>query len=171
MTFKDPRTLSARGVSKNFGEVHALREVSIDIPAGQSVSVMGPSGSGKSTLLHCLAGILMPDAGDVSLGDEPVSLSSDAARSRLRLERMGFVFQDGQLLPELPALENVALPLLLLGRPRAEAFGRAADWLDRLGLGGLERRRPGQLSGGQAHRVAIARAMVGSPAVVLADEP
>jgi putative ABC transport system ATP-binding protein len=158
-------------VSKNFGEVHALREVSIDIPAGQSVSVMGPSGSGKSTLLHCLAGILMPDAGDVSLGDEPVSLSSDAARSRLRLERMGFVFQDGQLLPELPALENVALPLLLLGRPRAEAFGRAADWLDRLGLGGLERRRPGQLSGGQAHRVAIARAMVGSPAVVLADEP
>jgi len=171
MTSHDPRTLSARGVSKNFGEVHALREVSIDIPAGQSVSVMGPSGSGKSTLLHCLAGILMPDAGDVSLGDEPVSLSSDAARSRLRLERMGFVFQDGQLLPELPALENVALPLLLLGRPRAEAFGRAADWLDRLGLGGLERRRPGQLSGGQAHRVAIARAMVGSPAVVLADEP
>jgi putative ABC transport system ATP-binding protein len=171
MTFNDPGTLSARGVSKNFGEVHALREVSIDIPAGQSVSVMGPSGSGKSTLLHCLAGILMPDAGDVSLGDEPVSLSSDAARSRLRLERMGFVFQDGQLLPELPALENVALPLLLLGRPRAEAFGRAADWLDRLGLGGLERRRPGQLSGGQAHRVAIARAMVGSPAVVLADEP
>jgi putative ABC transport system ATP-binding protein len=145
--------------------------VSIDIPAGQSVAVMGPSGSGKSTLLHCLAGILMPDAGDVSLGDEPVSLSSDAARSRLRLERMGFVFQDGQLLPELPALENVALPLLLLGRPRAEALGRAADWLDRLGLGGLERRRPGQLSGGQAHRVAIARAMVGSPAVVLADEP
>jgi putative ABC transport system ATP-binding protein len=171
MTFNDPGTLSARGVSKNFGEVHALREVSIDIPAGQSVSVMGPSGSGKSTLLHCLAGILMPDAGDVSLGDEPVSLSSDAARSRLRLERMGFVFQDGQLLPELPALENVALPLLLLGRPRAEAFGRAADWLARLGLGGLERRRPGQLSGGQAHRVAIARAMVGSPAVVLADEP
>ncbi|HEY3409629.1 MAG TPA: ABC transporter ATP-binding protein [Propionicimonas sp.] len=171
MTFNDPRILSARGVSKNFGEVHALREVSIDIPAGQSVSVMGPSGSGKSTLLHCLAGILMPDAGDVSLGDEPVSLSSDAARSRLRLERMGFVFQDGQLLPELPAIENVALPLLLLGRPRAEAFGRAADWLDRLGLGGLERRRPGQLSGGQAHRVAIARAMVGSPAVVLADEP
>jgi putative ABC transport system ATP-binding protein len=171
MNSNDQRTLSARGVSKNFGEVHALREVSIDIPAGQSVSVMGPSGSGKSTLLHCLAGILMPDAGDVSLGDEPVSLSSDAARSRLRLDRMGFVFQDGQLLPELPAIENVALPLLLQGRPRAEAFGRAADWLDRLGLGGLERRRPGQLSGGQAHRVAIARAMVGSPAVVLADEP
>mgnify|MGYP001609946961 CR=1 FL=1 len=163
--------LSARGISKSFGDVHALRDVSIDIPNGQSVAVMGPSGSGKSTLLHCLAGILRPDAGDVGLGDEPVSLSSDAARSRLRLTRMGFVFQDGQLLPELPALENVALPLLLQGRPRAEALGRAADWLSRLGLGGLEQRRPGELSGGQAHRVAIARALVGAPDVVLADEP
>ena len=145
------RTLSAHSISKSFGDVHALDGVSIDIPAGQSVSIMGPSGSGKSTLLHCLAGILRPDAGDVTLGDEPVSLSSDAARSRIRLERMGFVFQDGQLLPELPAIENVALPLLLLGRPRAEAFG--------------------QLSGGQEHRVAIARALVGNPAVVMADEP
>ncbi len=163
--------LSARGISKSFGDVLALDRVSLDIPAGQSVSVMGPSGSGKSTLLHCLAGILRPDAGDVSLGDEPVSLSSDAARSRLRLRQMGFVFQDGQLLPELPALENVALPLLLLGRPRAESLGRAADWLSRLGLSGMEKRRPGELSGGQAHRVAIARAMVTSPAVVLADEP
>jgi putative ABC transport system ATP-binding protein len=171
MTNRNSRALSVRAVSKSFGDVHALVDVSLDIPAGQSVSVMGPSGSGKSTLLHCLAGILTPDSGDVSLGGEPVSLSSDAARSRLRLERMGFVFQDGQLLPELPAIENVALPLLLLGRPRAEAFARAADWLARLGLAGLERRRPGQLSGGQAHRVAIARALVGSPAVVLADEP
>lgn len=163
--------LSARSISKSFGDVHALVDVSLDIPAGQSVSVMGPSGSGKSTLLHCLAGILKPDQGDISLGGEPVSLSSDAARSRLRLERMGFVFQDGQLLPELPAIENVALPLLLQGRSRAEAFSRAGDWLARLGLAGLERRRPGQLSGGQAHRVAIARALVGSPSLVLADEP
>ena len=165
------RMLSARSISKSFGDVHALDGVSIDIPSGQSVSVMGPSGSGKSTLLHCLAGILRPDAGDVSLGDEPISLSSDAARSRLRLQHMGFVFQDGQLLPELPALENVALPLLLLGCPRAEALGRAADWLSRLGLAGVEKRRLGQLSGGQEHRVAIARAMVADPAVVLADEP
>jgi len=163
--------LSARSISKSFGDVHALVDVSLDIPAGQSVSIMGPSGSGKSTLLHCLAGILKPDRGDISLGGEPVSLSSDAARSRLRLDRMGFVFQDGQLLPELPAIENVALPLLLQGRSRSEAFTRAGDWLGRLGLAGLERRRPGQLSGGQAHRVAIARALVGSPALVLADEP
>lgn len=164
-------TLSARSISKSFGDVHALVDVSLDIPAGQSVSIMGPSGSGKSTLLHCLAGILKPDHGDISLGGEPVSLSSDAARSRLRLDRMGFVFQEGQLLPELPAIENVALPLLLQGRSRTEAFTRAGDWLGRLGLAGLERRRPGQLSGGQAHRVAIARALVGTPAVVLADEP
>ncbi|MFT4296540.1 MAG: ABC transporter ATP-binding protein [Micropruina sp.] len=163
--------LRAQQISKSFGDVHALDRVSIDIPAGQSVSVMGPSGSGKSTLLHCLAGILRPDAGDVSLGDEPVSLASDAARSRIRLARMGFVFQDGQLLPELSALENVALPLLLLGRPRPEAMRRAGDCLQWLGLAGLEARRPGQLSGGQAHRVAIARALVGQPDVVLADEP
>ncbi len=163
--------LQARQISKSFGDVRALDRVSIGIPAGQSVSVMGPSGSGKSTLLHCLAGILRPDEGDVSLGGEPVSLASDAARSRIRLARMGFVFQDGQLLPELSALENVALPLLLLGRPRAEAFRRAGDCLQWLGLSGLEARRPGQLSGGQAHRVAIARALVGQPDVVLADEP
>jgi putative ABC transport system ATP-binding protein len=163
--------LQARQISKSFGDVRALDRVSIDIPAGQSVSVMGPSGSGKSTLLHCLAGILRPDEGDVSLGGEPVSLASDAARSRIRLARMGFVFQDGQLLPELSALENVALPLLLLGHPRAEAFRRAGDCLQWLGLSGLEARRPGQLSGGQAHRVAIARALVGQPDVVLADEP
>ena len=163
--------LQARQISKSFGDVRALDRVSIDIPAGQSVSVMGPSGSGKSTLLHCLAGILRPDEGDVSLGGEPVSLASDAARSRIRLARMGFVFQDGQLLPELGAVENVALPLLLLGRPRAEAFRRAAECLHWLGLAGLEGRRPGQLSGGQAHRVAIARALVGQPDVVLADEP
>lgn len=163
--------LQARQISKSFGDVRALDRVSIGIPAGQSVSVMGPSGSGKSTLLHCLAGILRPDEGDVSLGGEPVSLASDAARSRIRLARMGFVFQDGQLLPELSALENVALPLLLLGHPRAEAFRRAGDCLQWLGLSGLEARRPGQLSGGQAHRVAIARALVGQPDVVLADEP
>ncbi|MFT4216301.1 MAG: ABC transporter ATP-binding protein [Micropruina sp.] len=172
MTANQPQPgLRAHQISKSFGDVRALDRVSIDIPAGQSVSVMGPSGSGKSTLLHCLAGILRPDAGDVSLGDEPVSLASGAARSRIRLARMGFVFQDGQLLPELSALENVALPLLLLGRPRPEAFRRSGDCLQWLGLAGLEARRPGQLSGGQAHRVAIARALVGQPDVVLADEP
>ena len=164
-------TLRAHQITKSFGDVRALDRVSLEIPAGQSVSVMGPSGSGKSTLLHCLAGILRPDDGDVTLGGDPVSLASDAARSRLRLNRMGFVFQYGQLLPELTALDNVALPLLLVGCPRAEAFTRARDQLGRLGLGDMEQRHPGQLSGGQAHRVAIARALVGRPSVVLADEP
>ena len=145
--------------------------MSLDIGAGQSVAVMGPSASGKSTLLHCLAGILRPDAGDVWLGSQHISAMSDAARSRLRRERLGFVFQDGQLLPELPARENVALPLLLAGVPRARALHEADLWLHRLGLGGAEKRRPGEMSGGQAQRVAVARAMVHRPAVVFADEP
>ncbi len=146
--------LRAHQISKSFGDVRALDQVSLEIPAGQSVSVMGPSGSGKSTLMHCLAGILAPDQGDVSLGDEPVSLASDAARSRLRLARMGFVFQDGQLLPELSAVENVALPLLLLGRrvPRRWSSSRQLA-----GSASVAWRSAGPAAlRGQAHRVAIA---------------
>lgn len=169
-------SLVARSLIKTFGDasgqpVRALDGVSLTIPAGQSVSIMGPSGSGKSTLLHCLAGVLLPDAGDVSLAGDPVSLAGDAQRSALRLRRFGFVFQDGQLLAELPADENVALPLLLTGVPRRAALAQARAWLGRLGLAGLERRRPGELSGGQAQRVAVARALVHGPAVVMADEP
>ncbi|MEZ5090854.1 MAG: ABC transporter ATP-binding protein [Micropruina sp.] len=163
--------LHARSLGKSFGTVHALIDVSLTIPSGQSVAVMGPSGSGKSTLLHCLAGILTPETGDVHLGGEPVSSARDAVRSQLRRQRFGFVFQDGQLLPELPADENVALPLRLNGMPRTAAVARAREWLGRFGLAGMESRRPGQLSGGQAQRVAIARALVHSPAVVFADEP
>ncbi len=169
-------TLVARSLTKTFGDatgqpVRALDGVSLTIPAGQSISIMGPSGSGKSTLLHCLAGVLLPDSGDVSLGGDPVSLAGDAERSALRLRRFGFVFQDGQLLAELPADENVALPLLRAGGPRRAALAQARAWLGRLGLAGMERRRPGELSGGQAQRVAVARALVHGPAVVMADEP
>lgn len=166
-----PLSLVGRGLTKTFGQVRALADVDIDIPAGQSVAVMGPSASGKSTLLHCLAGILLPDAGEVRLGEITVSGLPDTRRSRLRREKLGFVFQDGQLLPELPARENVALPLLLTGSPRTAALRTAEEWLERLGLSGMGGRRPGEMSGGQAQRVAIARAMVHSPAVVFADEP
>ena len=168
----DPtRALAAAGVVKRFGQVVALGGVSVTIGSGESVAIMGPSGSGKSTLLHCLSGILVPDAGIVTLGGEQLSAMSDARRSRLRREQFGFVFQDGQLIGELPARENVALPLLLAGVGRQEALRHADDWLVRLGLGGMESRRPGELSGGQAQRVAIARALVHQPAVVFADEP
>lgn len=163
--------LSAHNLVKSYGNVHALAGVNLTIPAGQSVAIMGPSGSGKSTLLHCLAGILTPTSGLVSLGSTQISSQSDAQRSRLRLEHFGFVFQDGQLVPELPANENVALPLMMRGMKRGAALAEAGNWLARLGLANEAQRRPGQMSGGQAQRVAIARALASSPSVVFADEP
>jgi putative ABC transport system ATP-binding protein len=132
---------------------------------------MGPSGSGKSTLLHCLAGILVPDAGEVHFDGRRIDVLSEPARSELRRDRFGFVFQFGQLVPELTAEENVALPLLLAGMPRKAAVAEARTWFDRLDLGGLEHRRSGELSGGQAQRIALARGLVSRPAVLFADEP
>ncbi|MGJ9448326.1 MULTISPECIES: ABC transporter ATP-binding protein [unclassified Actinotignum] len=163
--------LVANNLTKDFGNVAALRQVSLRIPGGQSVAIMGPSGSGKSTLLHCLAGIIAPTTGTVLLGNEPISDMSDGQRSKMRLENFGFVFQDGQLVPELPARENVAVPLLLQGKPRREALAAADMWLARLGVEPERHRRPGEMSGGQLQRVAIARALAGQPAVVFADEP
>lgn len=158
-------------LTKNYGHVRALAGVSLVIPKGQSVAIMGPSGSGKSTLLHVLSGILAPDAGEAQLSGHTISGLADAARSRLRREQFGYVFQDGQLLPELPARENVALPLMLNGTARGPALAEADTWLERLGLAGMGARRPGEMSGGQAQRVAIARSLVHRPAVVFADEP
>lgn len=166
-----PGDLVGHELTKNYGHVRALAGVSIAVPKGQSVAVMGPSGSGKSTLLHVLSGILPPDGGAAELSGRPVSALSDKARSKLRREQFGFVFQDGQLLPELPARENVALPLMLNGSSRAVSLGIADTWLERLGLSGMGGRRPGEMSGGQAQRVAIARALVHQPSVVFADEP
>jgi putative ABC transport system ATP-binding protein len=163
--------LVATGLVKRFGQTEALRGVDVALSRGELLAVMGPSGSGKSTLLHCLAGILTPDAGAVRLDGQRIDDLDEATRSRLRRTDFGFVFQFGQLVPELPAVENAALPLLLNGRPRSSAIEAASAWLDRLGLGGLEGRRPGELSGGQAQRVAIARALVMGPRVVFADEP
>jgi putative ABC transport system ATP-binding protein len=163
--------IAAKGLVKRFGQTEALRGVDLAIERGEILAVMGPSGSGKSTLLHVLAGILAPDEGEVRLDGERIDTLGDAARSRLRRSAFGFVFQFGQLVPELPAVENAALPLLLNGVPRGNALERAATWLERLGLEGLGHRRPGELSGGQAQRVAIARALVTGPRVVFADEP
>lgn len=165
------RALTARALIKTFGNVHALAGVDITIPPGQSLAIMGPSGSGKSTLLHCLSGILSPNGGEVAIGDVSVSSLSDADRSRLRLSVFGFVFQDGQLIPELPARENVALPLMLRGMSRRDSLATADEWLGRMGLSDAGRRRPGEISGGQAQRVAVARALAVSPSVVFADEP
>ncbi|MEO3796416.1 ABC transporter ATP-binding protein [Nonomuraea sp. B10E15] len=163
--------LVGRALAKRFGQTVALGGVDITVRAGEAVAIMGPSGSGKSTLLHCLAGIMKPDSGEVHLLGQRIDAMSERRRSALRRTRFGFVFQFGQLLPELPAEENVALPLMLDGVPRAQAVRRAREWFGPLGLQSMETRRPGELSGGQAQRVAIARALVSRPAVVFADEP
>ena len=163
--------LRAEQVGKSFGATTALREANVRVAAGEIVAVMGPSGSGKSTLLHCLAGIFTPDTGTVWFEDRRLDQLSDSARTRLRRTAFGFVFQFGQLVPELTAVDNVALPLLLNGVRRGEAYARAAAWFPRLELEGLDQRRTGELSGGQAQRVAVARALVSRPRVVFADEP
>ncbi|GAB3613014.1 ABC transporter ATP-binding protein [Humibacter ginsengisoli] len=167
--------LEASALTKSYGETHALAGVTLDVQAGEALAIMGASGSGKSTLLHVLAGILPPDSGWVALhapqGTVSVGELNDAARSALRRDTFGFVFQQGLLIPELTAMENAALPLMLRGVPRPEAEQRATGWLAALGLAGLEQRRIGQLSGGQAQRVAVARAQVIEPLVVFADEP
>jgi len=172
----DTFALAATGLVKSYGPLTALAGVDVMIGRGQSVAVMGASGSGKTTLLHCLAAILAPDAGSVRLavdGGTPLELvgMTEAERSAVRRSRVGFVFQEHLLLPELTAVENAALPLLVTGVPRRQAEAHAAGWLSALGLGGMEQRRIGQLSGGQAQRVAIARAQVTGAPIVFADEP
>lgn len=166
-----PPLLFATDVSKSFGETRALRGLDFAIYPGELVAVMGPSGSGKSTLLHCLAGILQPDSGAITYDAHRIDRLDDDARSRLRRTEFGFVFQFGQLVSELTAAENVAIPLMLSGVKRRQALRSAESWLATFDLEGLGHRRPGQLSGGQAQRVAVARAMITKPKIVFADEP
>jgi putative ABC transport system ATP-binding protein len=163
--------IEARGLVKSFGQTPALRGASVSARPGEILAIMGPSGSGKSTLLHCMAGILRPDQGEVWFDGTRVDTLGEARRSELRRDKFGFVFQFGQLVPELTAAENVALPLLLSGIRRDEALSEARTWFGKLGLEGLEHRRSGELSGGQAQRVALARGLVGGPDVLFADEP
>jgi putative ABC transport system ATP-binding protein len=163
--------LAADNVSKFFGATPALHSASLHVARGEVVAVMGPSGSGKSTLLHCLAGIFTPDGGTVWFNGKRMDKLGDRARTLLRRSAFGFVFQFGQLVPELTAVDNIALPLLLGGVRRREAYARAGSWFQRLELDGLEQRRTGELSGGQAQRVAVGRALVSEPKVLFADEP
>ncbi len=167
----DRPVLEAADLQLSFGATPALRGASVTVHPGEILAVMGPSGSGKSTLLHCLAGILVPDAGEVVFAGRRIDELGEAERSALRRDRFGFVFQFGQLVPELTAEENIALPLLLTGIRRSDAIARAQSWFARLELDGLQRRRSGELSGGEAQRVALARGLVGNPEVLFADEP
>jgi putative ABC transport system ATP-binding protein len=167
----DTAIIEGRSLELSFGETPALRGASLAAQRAEIVAVMGPSGSGKSTLLHCLAGILVPDAGTVRFDGTRIDTMRESERSRLRRDRFGFVFQFGQLVPELTAEENVALPLLLAGVHRSEALGLARSWFERLDLAGLERHRTGEMSGGQSQRVALARGLVAHPDVLFADEP
>lgn len=163
--------VEARGLELAYGQTPALRGVDLEIGLGESVALMGPSGSGKSTLLHCAAGILVPDAGTLQVLGTDVASMGESARARFRLEHLGLIFQLGELVSELTLEENVMLPLQLLGRSRQEARTEAAEMLDRLGVAVVAGRRAGEVSGGQAQRGAVARALAPRPQLVLADEP
>jgi putative ABC transport system ATP-binding protein len=167
--------LFARGVRKVYRgaglEIEALRGVDFSVDQGEWVSVMGPSGCGKTTLLNCLSGLDDIDAGDVQVAGRSLHAMSDAERTRHRASTMGFIFQAYNLIPVFSAVENVELPLLLAGVAQREARARAAETLERVGLGHRLRNKPGELSGGEQQRVTVARALAGRPAIVWADEP
>ena len=168
---EDGPLLVAGDVHKSFGPTPALSGASVTVAAGELLAVMGPSGSGKSTLLHCLAGIQRPESGTVHYRGEELGRAADSRLSALRRSDFGFLFQFGQLVPELSCLENAALPLRLNGMRRRAAEEHALEWLERLEVADLAGKRPGEISGGQGQRVGVARALVTRPAVVFADEP
>jgi putative ABC transport system ATP-binding protein len=163
--------LEARYLQKSFGATPALTGASLAVDAGELVALVGPSGSGKSTLLHCLAGIVRADGGVVRYGGTDLVRAPDAELSRLRRTDFGFVFQFGHLVPELTLLENVALPLRLNGMRRRAAEQRALEELARVQVAEVAGHRPGEVSGGQAQRAAVARALIAGPRIVFADEP
>ncbi|NUP51306.1 MAG: ABC transporter ATP-binding protein [Catenulispora sp.] len=167
--------LLAEGVQKWYRTdrvaVHALIDLDLRVDSGEMVAVMGPSGSGKTTLLNCLSGLDSIDGGRVWIEGVDLFAMSDAARTAHRAANMGFVFQAFNLVPVFTAAENVELPLLLAGTPQKQARGRAVEMLDRVGLADRAAHRPGELSGGEQQRVTVARALVGRPAIVWADEP
>lgn len=163
--------LEMTAVDHAYRRTVALRGVSLSVQPAEVVAITGPSGCGKSTLLHAGAGIVRPQAGFVRLLGQDLADLDEAGRTRLRRRRVGIVLQFGQLVPDLSVIENVALPLLLDGHDRAAAHTAAAEWLERAGLDADHDATPAELSGGQAQRVAVARALVTGPALIFADEP
>jgi putative ABC transport system ATP-binding protein len=167
--------IEARGVTKDFGDgeacVHALRGIDLQVSPGEMLALMGASGSGKSTLLHILGGVEVPSAGQVLLEGTDLATLSDDERTLIRRQRLGFIFQQFNLLPTLSAEENVSLPLELDGKSRKEAHARAIEALERVGVAHRRSHIPSTMSGGEQQRVAIARALVTQPTLLLADEP
>lgn len=175
MSEQGSMVIEAKGISRGFRQgpkrVQVLTDVSLQVPAGTSMAIVGASGAGKSTLLHILGGLDKPNEGEVLVDGLSIWKMSDRERSTLRNSRMGFIYQFHHLLPEFTALENVAMPLLIRGESTAEAAKRAAALLDKVGLGQRLDHKPGELSGGERQRAAVARALVGNPGCILGDEP
>lgn len=163
--------IKVRDIRKSYGRLEVLRGIDLDVKRGEVMSIVGPSGAGKTTLLQIVGTLDRPDSGEVMFNGENILRLNDNKQAAFRNANIGFVFQFHQLLPEFTVLENVAMPALIGGHTRTEAYSRAKELIDYLGLGARADHKPMQLSGGERQRAAVARALVNRPAVILADEP